>query len=69
MEEVKFIAVLTKTSAVTIGGEDGESRIKLEAPASELAEIVKLAAYGRGIALEVKIRPQQASITGIRSVE
>lgn len=67
MEEVKFTAILSKSSAVTIGGEDGDARIKLEAPASEIAEIMKLAAYGRGIALEVRIRPEQPSL--IRSVE
>ena len=69
MDEVTITCVLAKSSAVTIGGEDGEARIKLEAPASEIAEVMKLAAYGRGIALEVRVRPQQASFGEIRSVE
>ncbi len=69
MEEVKFIAVLAKSGAVTIGGEDGDTRVKLEAPASEIAEVMKLAAYGRGIALEVRVTPQQASFSGLQSVE
>lgn len=69
MEEITFTAILAKSSAVTIGGEDGDTRVKLECPASEIAEVMKLAAYGRGIALEVKIRPQQASITGLQRVE
>ncbi len=66
MDEVKFTAVLSRTSAVTIGGEDGDSKIRLEAPASELAEIVKLAAYGRNIALEVRVRPAQPTLTQIQ---
>lgn len=69
MDEVRFTAILAKTSAVTIGGEDGECKIKLEAPASEIAQVMKLAAYGRGIALEVSVKPQQAHLTGIESVE
>jgi hypothetical protein len=56
MDEIQFVATLARTSAVTIAGEDGDAKVRMEVPASELAEIMKLVAYGRDTALEVTIR-------------
>lgn len=54
MEEIGFSAYLPEIqSAISIGG-DG-ARLKLDVPESELAAIVKLAAYGRGKVLRVTI--------------
>lgn len=42
-------------SALTISGH-GEGRLKLDIPESELAEVLKLIAFGRGQALRVTFR-------------
>jgi len=44
MEKIEFIASLPDIYAVAIGGQDKNSRIKLDVPASELAAVVKLLA-------------------------
>lgn len=55
MEEIKFSASLPEIqSAISIGG-DG-ARLKIDVPESEIAAIIKLAAYGRGKVLMVTIR-------------
>lgn len=41
-------------SAVSIGG-DG-ARVKIDVPESDIAEVIKLAAYGRGKVLTVTIK-------------
>lgn len=42
-------------SALSIGG-DGSCRIKIDVPESEIAEVMKLAAYGRGKVLVVTVQ-------------
>ena len=44
MEKIEFITSLPDIYAVAIGGQDKNSRIKLDVPASELAAVVKLLA-------------------------
>lgn len=52
--EVKFSAYLPDIqSAISIGG-DG-ARLKIDIPESEIAEIIKLAAYGRGKELLISV--------------
>jgi hypothetical protein len=55
MEEVTFSASFPEIqSAISIGG--GGGRIKLDIPETEIAALVKLAAYGRGKNLAVTVR-------------
>lgn len=45
MEKIKFIASLPDIlSAINIAGQDGNSRIKLDIPASDIAAVVQLIA-------------------------
>ena len=44
MEKIEFVASLPNIFAIAIGGQDKNSRIKLDVPASELAAVVKLLA-------------------------
>lgn len=39
----RFIAALADTSAISFGGRDGDAKVKFEVPASEIAEVTKLA--------------------------
>jgi hypothetical protein len=55
MEEVTFSASFPEIqSAISIGGAGG--RIKLDVPETEMAALVKLAAYGRGKELVVTVK-------------
>ena len=64
VNEVKFTATLANASAVTFTGDDGDAKIKFEAPASEIAEVTRLIAYCRGIALEVTVAPLSPTMGG-----
>lgn len=58
MEEIMFVASLPEIqSAISIGGDGG--RIKLDIPETEIAALVKLAAYGRGKVLRVTIKGEE----------
>lgn len=53
---IKLLATIPQIqSAIKFGG-DGSARIQLDVPASEIAEIVKLLAYGPGKVLDVTIQ-------------
>jgi len=55
MEKIEFIASLPDIlSAINIAGQDGNSRIKLDIPASEIEEIIKLISM-KGQAFKVTI--------------
>ena len=57
MEDIQFVASLPEIqSAISIGGDGG--RIKLDIPESEIAALVKLAAYGRGRVLQITIKAE-----------
>lgn len=52
--EIKFAASLPEIqSAISVGG-DG-ARLKIDVPETEIAEVLKLAAYGRGKILHVTV--------------
>lgn len=54
METITFAASLPEIqSAISIGGTG--ARLKIDVPESEIAEVIKLAAYGRGKVLMVTI--------------
>lgn len=60
MEEIGFSAYLPEIqSAISIGG-DG-ARLKIDVPESEIAAVVKLAAYGRGKRLRVTVEIEDGS--------
>ena len=42
MQKIQFIASLPDIYAIAIGGQDKNSRIKLDVPASELAAVMNL---------------------------
>ena len=42
--EIKFKAILSGSSAITIS-DDGSTKLKLEVPASELPEVMKLVTF------------------------
>jgi len=55
MEKIEFIASLPDIlSAINIAGQDGNSRIKLDIPASEIKAVMKLIAM-KGQAFKVTI--------------
>jgi hypothetical protein len=55
MNKIEFIASLPDIlSAINIAGQDGNSRIKLDIPASEIESIIKLIAM-KGQAFKVTI--------------
>ena len=55
MEKIEFIASLPDIlSAINIAGQDGNSRIKLDIPASEIEAVMKLIAM-KGQAFKVTI--------------
>lgn len=57
MDEVvaTFIATVPQIqSAFNVGG-DGSARLKLDVPESEIAEVVKLIAFGRDKALRITV--------------
>jgi hypothetical protein len=58
LDEIQMIASLPPIqSALNIGGDENDSsRIKLDVPGSEIAEVVKLLHY-RGKAFKVTIEP------------
>ena len=59
METITFSASFPEIqSAISIGGAGG--RIKLDVPETEMAALVKLAAYGRGKELVVTVRASSA---------
>lgn len=59
METIKFIASLPPiASAVTIGGER-ETRIKLDVPATELSQVLKLIELYAGRAFRVTVEPDE----------
>ena len=51
----EFLAYLPPIQSATSIGGDGASRLKLDVPETEIAEVVKLAAYGRGKVLRVEV--------------
>ena len=54
--KVSFMASLPPTTtAVKIDGQDGNARLQLEIPASELAEVIKIPAFFRKKPLRVTI--------------
>ncbi|MCL4408217.1 MAG: hypothetical protein M1542_07640 [Thermotogae bacterium] len=57
---IEFKASLNQgTSAVKIGGQDGDARITLEIPASELAEVLKVPAYFRNKIFRVILETEE----------
>lgn len=61
MQEAKFTAFLAKSGALSVG-EDGISKLKLEAPASQIQEVLRLVEEGRKIQLDVSISPAQPTL-------
>ncbi len=60
MEKIEFAASLPEIqSAVSIGG-DG-ARLKIDVPESDLAAVMKLAAYGRGKVWTVTVEIEEES--------
>ena len=58
--KVSFMASLPPTTtAVKIDGQDGNARIQLDIPASELAEVIKIPAYFRNQRLRVTIETEE----------
>ena len=58
--KVSFMASLPPTTtAVKIDGQDGNARIQLDIPASELAEVIKIPAYFRNQRLRVTIETKE----------
>jgi len=56
--KIEFIASLPPIqSAVKIDGNDGNARVQLDIPASELPNIVKIPAYLSGKTFKVTIEP------------
>ena len=59
MEKIEFIASLPDIlSAINIAGQDGNSRIKLDIPASEIEAILKLISM-KGQAFKVTIEEEK----------
>jgi len=59
MEKIEFIASLPDIlSAINIAGQDGNSRIKLDIPASEIKPVMKLIAM-KGQAFKVTIEEER----------
>ena len=59
MEKIEFIASLPDIlSAINIAGQDGNSRIKLDIPASEIKAVMKLIAM-KGQAFKVTIEEER----------
>jgi hypothetical protein len=51
----QFVASVPQIqSAFAVGG-DGSARLKLDVPASEIAEVVKMMAFGRDKALRITV--------------
>lgn len=56
--EINFVASLPEIqSAVSMGS--GSTRVKLDIPESEMAEAIKLAAYGQGKLLRVSVEIEE----------
>lgn len=54
----QFVAIIPPLQGAIKHSGEGDSRILLEAPASELAEVMKLIAFGRDKALKVRIEAE-----------
>ena len=57
----QFVAVLPDVAAALRVNGHGDGRLQLDLPQSELAEALKLIAFGRGIALRVTIEAMDGS--------
>lgn len=58
MERIEFHATIPNIqSAINIGG-DQATRIKLDIPASEIADVLKLSAYGSEKLLKISVEVQ-----------
>ncbi len=51
----EFRAIIPQIKSAILFGGEGDSQIKLEAPESDRAEVLKLAAYGTGKVLKVTV--------------
>lgn len=51
----KFLGTIPDIqSAISVGG-DGAARLKIDVPESEIAEVIRLAGFGRGKVLNISI--------------
>ena len=60
MQEIKFVASFPEIQSAISIGSDG-ARLKIDVPESEIAEIIKLAAYGRQKVLRVTVEIEDGS--------
>jgi hypothetical protein len=59
-DDIVFSAIIANSSAALKIGDAGDARLMLDMPATEMASILKLIAYGRGKELEVTVRIKEA---------
>jgi len=58
--EIKFSASIAQSSSAVKIGNEGAFRVMLDVPVSEIAEMMKLVAYGREKELNVTIEIEEA---------
>jgi hypothetical protein len=55
VEDITFSAIIASSSAALKIGDEGAARLMLDIPATEMAEVLKMIAFGRGKRLSVTI--------------